>query len=229
MPAANSIPPEPDDASRSRRRYRSPRREENARATRNRICDSAEAAFLALGYAGATLRAIAAAAEVSLPAVELVFGTKARLLKAVIDRATAGDDEPLPMLDRSWAATAEACGDAGGFVAVFAEVVTAVAQRAGRLILVALDAARSDAEIGAVATQMTRQREIMAAWLVDGLARRAPLRRELDYDTAIDIVWTLMDPAVFERLTHQRGWSAERFQAWYADSIPRLLLEHTRD
>ena len=45
------------------------------------------------------MRAVAADAEVVLPTVELVFGTKAKLLKAVIDVAIAGDDEPVPMLD----------------------------------------------------------------------------------------------------------------------------------
>jgi AcrR family transcriptional regulator len=181
---------------------------------------------LARGYAGATVRAIAATAAVARPTVELGFGTKARLLKAVIDRATAGDDEPVPMLERSWAATAVASRDADGFVAAFAQEFTAASQRAGRLILVALDAARSDAEISAVAAQLMRQRETLAAWLVDGLAQRAPLRPELDHDTAVDIVWTLMDPAVFERLTHQRGWNPTKFQAWFTDSILRLLREH---
>jgi AcrR family transcriptional regulator len=171
------------------------------------------------------VRAIAAAAAVARPTVELVFGTKARLLKAVIDRATAGDDERVPMLERSWAATAVASRDADGFVAAFAREFTAASQRAGRLILVALDAARSDAEISAVATQLMYQREIMAAWLVDGLAQRAPLRPELDHGTAVDIVWTLMDAAVFERLTHQRGWNPAKFQAWFTDSILRLLRE----
>lgn len=53
------------------------------------------------------MRAVAADAGVALPTVELVFGTKAKLLKAVVDVAIAGDDEPVPMLDReyqwSWA------------------------------------------------------------------------------------------------------------------------------
>ena len=52
------------------------------------------------------MRAIAAAAGVAVPTVELGFGTKARLLKAAIDVAIAGDDEPVPVLDRAWADTA---------------------------------------------------------------------------------------------------------------------------
>lgn len=223
MPAADSTPPPPDNSPRSRRRYRSPGRQEGARATKARICAAAENEFLAHGYAGTTVRGIAAAAAVSRPTVELIFGTKARILKAVIDRATAGDDEPVSMLERNWATTAQARRDADGFVAAFAEVLTAAAQRAARLIVIAFDAARSDAEISAVATQMMHQREIMAAWLVDGLVQRAPLRAGLNHGTAVDVVWTLMDPAVFQRFTDQRGWSPAQFQAWFADSILQLL------
>ena len=62
------------------RRYRSPRREQQARRTRARITAAAARQFLARGYAAATMRAVAADAGVALPTVELVFGTKARLL-----------------------------------------------------------------------------------------------------------------------------------------------------
>jgi AcrR family transcriptional regulator len=225
MAAADSTPP-PGNSPRSRRPYRSPSRQEGARATKARICAAAEHEFLAHGYAGTTVRGIAAAAAVSRPTVELIFGTKARILKAVIDHATVGDDEPVPMLERNWATTAQARRDADRFVAAFAEVLTAATQRAARLVLIAFDAARSDAEIRAVATQMMHQREIMATWLVDGLVQRAPLRPDLDHGTAVDIVWTLMDPAVFERFTDQRGWSPAQFQAWFAASILQLLRKH---
>jgi AcrR family transcriptional regulator len=207
----------------SRRRYQSVRREEQARRTRARILAAATQQFLATGYAGTTVKAVAAAAGVSVPTVEAVFGTKARLLKAAIDLATAGDDTPVAMLDRAWAVRAQACADAGGFVAEFAAALTASARRAAGLVLAALDAAPLDEEIGAVAAQMAAQREVMAAWLVDGLSRRGSLRDGLDRAEATDTVWLLMDPAVFTRLTGSRGWPAAQFQAWFADCVLRLL------
>jgi AcrR family transcriptional regulator len=207
----------------TRRSYRSARRQEQARRTRDRILAAATQQFLAAGYAGTTVRAVAAAAGVSVPTVEAAFGTKARLLKAAIDLATAGDDTPVAMLDRPWAVWAQARTDAGGFVAEFAATLTTSARRAAGLVLAALDAAPLDEEIGAVAAQMAAQREVMAAWLVDGLARRGSLRDGLDRAEAIDTVWLLMDPAVFTRLTRSRGWPATRFQVWFADSVLRLL------
>ena len=105
------------------RRYRSPRREQQARRTRARIIAAAARRFLAYGYAATTMRAVAADAGVALPTVELAFGTKARLLKAVIDVAIAGDDEPVPMLAREWAERAESMAGPAEFVAVFARVL----------------------------------------------------------------------------------------------------------
>jgi hypothetical protein len=75
--------------------------------------------------------------------VELAFGTKARLLKAVIDTAIAGDVQPVPMLAREWAAQAEATAGPAEFVAVVARQLTESAQRAAGLTLVALEAARA--------------------------------------------------------------------------------------
>jgi uncharacterized glyoxalase superfamily protein PhnB/AcrR family transcriptional regulator len=208
-------------------RYRSLRREQQARATRARIVAAAARRFLARGYAGTTMRAVAADAGVALPTVELVFGTKARLLKAVIDVAIAGDDEPVPMLDRQWAARARSAAGAAGFAAACAGQLAESAQRAAGLTLVALEAARVDTGIAAVAAQLMAQRQVMAAWMVDGLLRRAPRRAGMDYATAVDTVWALMDPALFCRLTGDRGWSPARFQDWFADALLRLLLPGT--
>ena len=209
------------------RRYRSPRREQQARATRARIVAAAARRFLARGYAGTTMRAVAADAGVALPTVELVFGTKATLLKAVIDVAIAGDDEPVPMLDREWARRAESAAGAAGFAAVCAGQLAESARRAAGLTLVALEAARADADIAAVAAQLMAQRQVMAAWMVDGLLRWTPLRAGMDHATAVDTVWALMDPALFCRLTSDRGWSPARFRDWFADALLRLLLPGT--
>ena len=132
------------------------------------------------------------------------------------------------MLSRPWAKRARAAPDAAGVASEFAGTLTASAQRAAGLVLAALDAARLDPDIAAVAAQLTRQREIMAGWLVDELTARAPLRPGIDRAEAIDTVWLLMDPAVFIRLTGQRKWHATRFRAWFTDAVTRLLLDPGR-
>jgi AcrR family transcriptional regulator len=215
---------EPATPGRPVRRYRSPHRERQARRTRGKIITAAARRFLDRGYAGTTMRAVAADAGVALPTVELAFGTKARLLKAVIDTATAGDSEPVPMLAREWAGRAGSTTSAAEFAAAFSGQLAESAQRGAGLMLVALEAARIDADIAAVATQLMAQRQIMAAWVVDGLLRRSPLRAGVDRDSATATVWALMDPALFCRLAGDRRWDAARFRDWFADALVRLLL-----
>jgi AcrR family transcriptional regulator len=206
------------------RAYRSPRRETQARQTRARIVTSAARRFLAHGYSGTTMRAVAADAGVALPTVELAFGTKARLLKAVIDVATAGDDEHVAMLDRQWAVQAESAAGPADFIAVFARQLTASAGRAAGLVAAALEGARADTEIADVAAQLVSQRQVMAAWLVDGILLRSAVRDGITRDAAVDTVWALMDPVLFCRLTEDRHWTRGQFQSWFTATITRLLL-----
>ena len=65
--------------------------------------DSAAAKhFLADGYGATTIAAIAADVGVSVEAIYKAFKNKPGLLKAVFDVAIAGDDEPVPLMDREF-------------------------------------------------------------------------------------------------------------------------------
>jgi AcrR family transcriptional regulator len=206
------------------RTYRSPQREERAQRTRRRVLDAATAVFLDRGYTGATMRVIAAEAGVSVPTVELLFGVKARLLKAAIDVAIAGDDEPVPVLERDWAAQAARAGSVEEFLDIASGVIGAAQVRSAGLVLAVFEGARNDPELAELAGQMTAQRSATAGWLVDALTRVAPLRAGCTRTEAIDTLWILMDPAVFDRLTRQRGWTTARYQQWLAGAARRLLI-----
>jgi TetR/AcrR family transcriptional regulator, regulator of autoinduction and epiphytic fitness len=205
------------------RLYRSSQREEQARLTRRRVLDAASAVFLERGFAGSTMRLIAHRAGVSLPTVELLFGTKGRLLKATIDVAIAGDDEPVAVLQRSWTEAAARADTVPAFLAVVAGVLGPAQQRSAGLVLAVFEAASTDAELADLARQMTIQRATTAGWIVDELRRRAPLRVGSTRSETIDTVWVLMDPAVFDRLTRRRGWTLRRYQRWFASSVAHLL------
>ena len=210
------------------RSYRSTLRQEQARRTRRRILDAAREAFVARGYAGTTVRAIAAAAGVSVPTVELLFGTKAAVLKAAIDVAIVGDDEPVPVLDRAWTEAARRAAGAEELLAVVAGVLAPAQARSAGLVLAALEASPTDPDLAALSDQLVRQRETTAGWVVDTLAAKAPLRPELRRREAVETVWLLMDPAVYVRLTRHRQWSLRRYQDWVARSLRHLLVPDPR-
>ena len=215
-------------AQRAPRRYQSSHREERARQTRQRILGAAARQFLTHGYAGTTMRRVAAEAGVSVPTVELLFGTKARVLKAAIDVAIAGDDESVAVLDREWTETAMAAPTAGEFLSIVAEVIGAAQVRSAGLVLAVLEGSSIDSELARLSTEMITQRAKTAEWLVEALIRKARLRKGCSKQEAIDTLWILMDPAVFDRLTRHRKWTQEQYQRWFAGSVYRLLISDSR-
>lgn len=210
-----------------RRGYVSTARTERAQKTRRRVIDAATRLFVKQGYVATTIRAIAAEAGVSVPTVELLFGTKAQLLHVVIDVAVAGDDEPVPILSRAWAADAQSARALADFLSVVAQVVSEAQARSAGVILAAYEAAASDPDIQLLILDRESQRERTTAWIVDGMLERAALRPGLDRAGAIDTVWMMMDPVIFNRLTRHRGWSPDRYASWLADSIAQLLVGST--
>ena len=210
-------------ARKSRRGYVSETRTGQAQRTRSRVIDAATRLFVQQGYATTTMRAIAAEAGVSVPTVELLFGTKTQLLHVAIDVAIAGDDDPVPVLRRAWVAEAQSVRDLADFLFVVAQVVSEAQARSAGVILVAYEAAAADPDIQLLILDRESQRERTAAWIVDSVRERADLRPGLDRAGAIDTVWMLMDPVIFSRLRRHRGWSSDRYASWFADSVTRLL------
>ena len=207
-----------------KRSYRSERRERQARETRQRILAVASAGFERSGYAATSMRAVAQAAGVSVPTVELVFGTKSELLRAAISFAIRGDAEPVPMLKRTWAHRAQETLSVAEFLAIVGRVLVEGERRSAGLIVAAFEVADHDESMSTLADQLRGQRAETAAWVVDQLIRRASLRGGVTREQAIDTVWLLMDPHGFVALTRDRGWTAERFEAWFIDSVQELLL-----
>lgn len=211
-------------ADKTRRGYRSPLREEKARRTRHRVLAAAREVFLRDGYARATMRAIAAAAGVSVQTVEQIFGTKRVVLKTVIDVALAGDDEPVGVADRDWVRRAQAASTFDDMLAITAAGVREISERLSDVVAIMNQAAGGDEEIAGLARMFDEQRRVGANAIIAGLSAHRPLRTDLDGDTATDTMWLLMDPVVYRRLTVDRAWSPGAYQQWFVDSTRRLLF-----
>ena len=212
-------------SSKPSRHYRSSRRAAQAHDTRRRIVAAAAEQFASAGYQATTMRSIAAAADASVASIELAFGSKARLLKAAIDVAIAGDHDPVAVLDRDWATAARATATVQDFLSAVGRTLRPAMTRSAGLVLAAYDAAGTDPALREVAEQLSAQRATTVAWIIDGIRDRARLRPGLTRSHAIDQVWLLIDPAVYQRLTRYRGWSPARYEKWLTDTITRLLLD----
>ena len=80
-----------------RRAYHSPRRLEQAAATRREILEAAERLFERDGFAATTMAAIAAEARVALKTVYVAFETKAGVLRALWNLRLRGGREEVPI------------------------------------------------------------------------------------------------------------------------------------
>ena len=88
------------DRVKARRRYDSPRRREQAAATRREILEAAQRLFVEQGYAATTMAAIAAEAGVALKTVYVAFETKSGVLRALWNVLLRGDEDDVPVAER---------------------------------------------------------------------------------------------------------------------------------
>ncbi|CAI7978799.1 TetR/AcrR family transcriptional regulator [Frankia sp. Hr75.2] len=191
--------------------------------TRQRVLAAARESFLTHGYAGTTIRAVAAAAGVSQETVYKRFEGKAGLLKAVYDVTLAGDDEPISFADRPEAQAMRAADGARDSARAYAAMAGAVAGRIGQLLDIVLNTRGGDPELEAFAATIDRERLLGATAAVSHWSSVGLLRDDLSVDAARDVVWTLISPAV-DSMLRQRGWSRTDYQEWLARTLLATVL-----
>jgi AcrR family transcriptional regulator len=208
----------------SRRRYDSSLRQEQARQTRARILDGAQALFAERGYANTTMEAIAGAAGVATDTVYASFRNKAGVLHALLDVRVAGDDAPVGILDREGPQAVRRETSQARQIEAFAGGVTEILERARPVDDIMQGAAAVDPAIAALRKRMHEGRldntRELAAWI----ASNGPLRDGISVEEAGTIVWTLASPEVHRLLRAERGWTAERYRDWLAMTLNRTLL-----
>src|SRR5262249_55031811 len=86
------------------------------------------------------------------------------------------------------------------------------------------NAAATDTDIATLHATIKQQRHTGARVVAEALAALGPLRDDLDLGAATDVLWLLKDPALYTALVGDRGWPADRYQAWLAATMQVSLL-----
>ncbi|MGH2841144.1 MAG: TetR/AcrR family transcriptional regulator [Solirubrobacteraceae bacterium] len=207
-----------------KRTYNSPRRQEQAAATRAQILDAAKRLFDDHGYSATTMAAIAAEAGVALKTVYLAFASKSGVLRALWNRLLRGDDEDVPVGVRQWYLEVLEEPDPERQLRLNARNARAVKERVGGLLEIIRSASSVDPDIGALWERIQSDFYDNQRAIIDTLAERGALRPGLGADEAADLLWTLNHPAVWGLLVSRRGWTPERFEEWLADAFCSQLL-----
>jgi AcrR family transcriptional regulator len=207
-----------------RRPYDASRRRVQARANRAAVLAAARRRFLDDGYAATTLGAVAAEAGVSVETIYKAFGNKPGLLKAVVDVAIVGDDEPVPMMDREFVQRNIAEPDPRVKLEMYSEHFAVTAARSMPMALVVRDAAATDPAASAVWEQLQTERLTGMTAFGAHLHGGRHLRRGVTAEEARDVLWTYTSAELWDLLVIQRGWPPARFATWQAAALIAALL-----
>jgi AcrR family transcriptional regulator len=174
--------------------------------------------FTERGFAGTSVVAVAAAAEVAAETVYAAFTTKSALLLAAVDVAIVGDADPVPLVERAEFAAA-GTGSRVERLARGAQIITDISQRAAGIDQVLREAAGSDPELAGVVAERERGRRDVL-----GRGMALVLGRPLDPAT-LDALWAVCSDQLYLMLVRQRGWSPQQYQTWLAGALDRLTRE----
>jgi len=207
-----------------RRPYNSPRRQQQAAATRQTILEAAERLFLQDGYPATTMDAIAAEAGVSLKTAYLPFSTKSGLLRALWDLRLKKDDADAPVVQHEWFREVMEEPDPTRKLQLNARNSAAAKTRIGGLFRVIRGAAEIDADCSELWRLIQSDFHANQQVIVESIHRGGGLRRGLSVATGTDILWTLNHPDTWTLLASQRGWSPHAYETWLAQTSCAQLL-----
>lgn len=205
-----------------RRGYDSSRRQEQAQMNRDAALDAAQRQFLAHGYAGTSVAAIAREAGVSVPTIYKVFGGKAGLVRAIYDRGLLGAG-PRAAYERS-DAMRERESDPRVIFRNWGHLTTEVAGEVSPIRLLLRSAALADPELEQLLTQVDDERLARMRHHADFLHERGYLRSGVSVQQATDVLWTCSSVELYDLLVVQRGWSPAQFAGFVTEFMTSSLL-----
>jgi AcrR family transcriptional regulator len=209
-----------------KRSYSSIVRQEQAAHTRALIIDAATDLFTLQGYARTTVRAIAARAGVAPDTVYASFGSKVRILTALVD-ARLAPPGVANVMDRPEARAVRDEVDQRRQLRLFAQDIAAVSTRVRPIYEVLRTASAVEPEVGDVFAEMEQHRLANMRRLATWLAAHGPLR--VTEERAGEIIWALASPDVARMLCDARGWSEAEHADWLEAMLVAALLSDTKD
>jgi AcrR family transcriptional regulator len=205
--------------------YSSVVRANQARATRRMIVTAAADLFIQRGYAATTIDAVAERARVGRKTVFSSVGGKGALLKQAWDWVIAGDDEPVPMSERSAVRAIIAERDPHRMIRMWVDMLLEVGSRAWPLGLVVLAAADVDADARDLQDLIYRETLAGATAFVTHLAGACALRADLSIEQGADICWALVNSRLQQLLVDARGWAPHEYREWLVEMVSTTLLQ----
>lgn len=198
--------------------YRSPRRRQQAEATRDEILRAARRLFAEHGYGATSMADVAAAAGVAVQTIYAGFRSKRGLVEALVD-----------LIDREADVSAvgaqlAASEDAAEIVRLGVRLTRQVNQRCGDIIGALLSAAEVEADVAPAAAEGARRHRAGAEGVGRRLAALGALRDGLTEREAAALIAVLTWHPAYAQLTRDHGWSFDECERRIGDALVAALL-----
>lgn len=207
-----------------KRRYNSPRRREQAAATRREILEAAQRLFERDGYATTTMAAIAAEAGVALKTVYVAFETKSGVLRGLWNMLLRGGRDDVPVAQQQWYREVVEEPDPTRQLRLNARNSRVVKLRIAGVLEVIRSAAPIDSDIAALWSRIQTEFHANQKVICQSLDEKQALKPGLDVERATDILWTLVHPNLWQLLVGERRWTPEQYERWCGDTACAQLL-----
>jgi AcrR family transcriptional regulator len=213
------------DVVNSRRAYNADGRRAQGSATRLAVLKVARELFLANGYTGTSIPAVARAANVSPELIYKTLGPKPALLKAVFDVSVVGDDNPITLEDRDVIKQLQADDDGPHIIATYAAFYAKTQARTAPISSLARQAAAADPQAAEVWDQMNAERLTGMTHFAADLHRKRLLRKGLSPHKARDILWAYTSVELYELLVISQNWTLRAFRDFITQALSAALLD----
>ncbi len=187
-----------------------------AAQTREDVLGAAIRLFTTSGWAGTTVSDIASEAGVAVETIYSGFGSKKGLLRAAMDVAIVGDAEPVPFVERDEFLRLGR-GKVADRLRAAVGVVTDIHERSAGVLRAIMEASGTDPEVDHWRIELERARRVDVE-----RSTTLMLDRQLDART-LDLLWVLLGPEVYLKLTVDAGLSRADYEAYILDGFERLI------
>jgi AcrR family transcriptional regulator len=209
--------------------YDNAARQAKSQETRQRILDAARRLMLERGYRASTISEVARRSGVHVDTVYELVGRKPVLLRELIEQAISGTDHAVVAEEREYVRAIQDEPDPARKLRLYAHAIRQVQGRMAPLFLALRDAASTEPEAREVWQEISNRRAANMRKLASELHDNGGLRAGQSIDEAADVIWATNSSELYVLLTAERGWTADHYESWLADTWRRLLLPDRSD
>ncbi len=206
-----------------KRSYDSTSRARQAQENRERISHVAHDLFVQNGYGNTTIADVAKAASVSAETIYKSFGNKAELLRSAWFVMFRGDSDATTLYDRPETQEILQLPDLAQRLDGFARHTTKRNRRSAPLLRAIEGAAASEPGARAMLDEWHGRVLDVATKFAQGAAATGQLA--VSEDECSDIMYSMLDGHLWQRLVVERNWTDDQYATWLATQWKSQFLE----